>query len=118
MKEGENSPVGLILCKVEARYALDNLPNKVLAAEYQMVRPREKLIADELKRSGRQLALLTKASLGRGLNSRFGDFSSREIRIYFQGSLSPSEASKILYHFDRLQLTLNASGIAAIRFGF
>jgi hypothetical protein len=55
MKEGENPPVGLILCAekgtAEAHYALDNLPNKVLAAEYQMVLPDEKIIADELKRS-------------------------------------------------------------------
>ena len=55
MKEGENPPVGLILCAekgtAEAHYALDNLPNKVLATEYQMVLPDEKIIADELKRS-------------------------------------------------------------------
>jgi hypothetical protein len=59
MKEGENPPVGLILCAekgtAEALYALDNLPNKVLAAEYQMVLPDEKAIADELKRSGVRL---------------------------------------------------------------
>jgi len=29
----------------EAHYAIDNLPNKVLAAEYQTVLPDEKLIA-------------------------------------------------------------------------
>jgi len=55
MKSGENPPVGLILCAekgaAEARYALDNLPNKVLAAEYQTVLPDEKLFIDELKRS-------------------------------------------------------------------
>jgi len=60
MKAGENPPVGLILCaekgNAEAHYALDNLPNKVLAAEYQMVLPEEGLIANELKRSGKQLA--------------------------------------------------------------
>jgi hypothetical protein len=59
MKEGENPPVGLILCaekgSAEAHYALDNLPNKVLAAEYQMVLPNEEIIADELKRSGMRL---------------------------------------------------------------
>jgi len=61
MKEGENPPVGLILCAekgaAEAHYALDNLPNKVLAAEYQMVLPDEKLIADELKRSRVELEM-------------------------------------------------------------
>jgi len=59
MKEGENPPVGLILCAekgtAEAHYALDNLPNRVLAAEYQMVLPDEEVIADELKRSGIRL---------------------------------------------------------------
>ncbi len=55
MKAGENPPVGLILCAekgaAEAHYALDNLPNKILAAEYQTVLPDEKLIAEELDRS-------------------------------------------------------------------
>jgi hypothetical protein len=55
MKPGENPPVGLILCaekgEADAHYALDNLSNKVLAAEYQTVLPGEKLISDELKRS-------------------------------------------------------------------
>lgn len=59
MKPGENPPVGLILCAergaAEAHYALDNLPNKVLAAEYQTVLPDEKLIAQELDRSRREL---------------------------------------------------------------
>ncbi|MGD0178994.1 MAG: PDDEXK nuclease domain-containing protein [Terriglobales bacterium] len=59
MKPGENPPVGLILCAEkgasEAHYALDNLPNKVLAAEYQTVLPDEKLIAEELERSRREL---------------------------------------------------------------
>jgi predicted nuclease of restriction endonuclease-like (RecB) superfamily len=59
MKTGENPPVGLILCAEkggsEAHYALDNLPNKVLAAEYQTVLPDEKLIVKELERSRRKL---------------------------------------------------------------
>jgi predicted nuclease of restriction endonuclease-like (RecB) superfamily len=59
MKPGENPPVGLILCAekgaAEAHYALENLPNKVLAAEYQTVLPDEKLIAEELERSRREL---------------------------------------------------------------
>jgi predicted nuclease of restriction endonuclease-like (RecB) superfamily len=59
MKPGENPPVGLILCAekgaAEAHYALDNLPNKILAAEYQTVLPDEKTIADELERSRREL---------------------------------------------------------------
>jgi hypothetical protein len=59
MKEGENPPVGLILCAgkgvAQAHYALDNLSNKVLAAEYQTVLPNEKLIVEELERSTQQL---------------------------------------------------------------
>jgi predicted nuclease of restriction endonuclease-like (RecB) superfamily len=59
MKPGENPPVGLILCAekgaTEAHYALDNLPSKVLAAEYQTVLPDENLIAKELERSRREL---------------------------------------------------------------
>jgi predicted nuclease of restriction endonuclease-like (RecB) superfamily len=59
MKPDENPPVGLILCagkgSAEARYALDNLPNKILAAEYQTVLPDERLIAEELERSRRAL---------------------------------------------------------------
>src|SRR5216683_5763821 len=59
MKPDENPPVGLILCAekgvAEAHYALENLPNKVLAAEYQTVLPDEKLIAEELERSRREL---------------------------------------------------------------
>jgi predicted nuclease of restriction endonuclease-like (RecB) superfamily len=64
MKPDENPPVGLILCTekgaAEAHYALDNLPNKVLAAEYQTVLPDEKLIAAELDRSRRELEKRTK----------------------------------------------------------
>ncbi len=59
MKEGENPPVGLILCAekgaAEAHYALDGLPNKVLAAEYQTVLPDEKLLAAELDKTRREL---------------------------------------------------------------
>lgn len=56
---GENPPVGLILCArtnaAVARYALDGLPNKVLAAEYQTVLPDEKLLAEELDKTRREL---------------------------------------------------------------
>ncbi|GAA4012523.1 PDDEXK nuclease domain-containing protein [Actimicrobium antarcticum] len=59
MKPGENPPVGLILCAekgaAEAHYALEGLPNKVLAAEYQMVLPGEKLLAEELDKTRREL---------------------------------------------------------------
>jgi predicted nuclease of restriction endonuclease-like (RecB) superfamily len=55
---GENPPVGLILCArtnaAIARYALDGLPNKVLAAEYHTVLPDEQLLADELAKTRRE----------------------------------------------------------------
>lgn len=52
MKDGENPPVGLILCTSKdedvVRYTLDNLPNKILAAEYRTVLPDEKLLVEEI----------------------------------------------------------------------
>jgi predicted nuclease of restriction endonuclease-like (RecB) superfamily len=55
----ENPPVGLILCAQKdealARYALEGLPNKVLAAEYRMALPDEKSLAAELDRTRRML---------------------------------------------------------------
>jgi predicted nuclease of restriction endonuclease-like (RecB) superfamily len=59
MREGENPPVGLILCSQRdeaiARYALDGLPNKILATEYRTVLPDEKVIAEEIEKTRRQL---------------------------------------------------------------
>ena len=59
MKPGENPPVGLILCvekgAAEAHYALEGLPNKVLATEYQTVLPDEKLLAAQLDKTRREL---------------------------------------------------------------
>lgn len=52
MKPGENPPVGLILCAKKrhavARYALDGLPNKILAAEYLTALPKTTAIAADL----------------------------------------------------------------------
>jgi predicted nuclease of restriction endonuclease-like (RecB) superfamily len=60
-KPGENPPVGLIICATkgvaEAHYALEGLPNKVLAAEYRTVLPDEKLLAEELVRTRRQIGV-------------------------------------------------------------
>jgi predicted nuclease of restriction endonuclease-like (RecB) superfamily len=56
----ENPPVGLILCtykdKAVARYSLEGLPNKVLAAEYKMALPDERLLAEELKKTQKTIA--------------------------------------------------------------
>ena len=58
-RDGENPPVGLILCAekdaAEAHYALEGLPNKVLAAEYKTLLPEEKRIAEELAKATRAL---------------------------------------------------------------
>ncbi len=60
----ENPPVGLILCAEKdatvARYALEGLPNKILASEYRMALPDEHKIADELKRTRRQIEKISK----------------------------------------------------------
>ena len=53
--EDENPPVGLILCAQKdealARYALEGLPNKVMASEYRMALPDEKDLAAEIART-------------------------------------------------------------------
>jgi predicted nuclease of restriction endonuclease-like (RecB) superfamily len=50
--KNENPPVGLILCAEKdnavAKYALDGLPNKILASEYRLKLPDEKLLAQEI----------------------------------------------------------------------
>lgn len=55
----ENPPVGLILCarskSALARYALDGLPNKIMAAQYQTVLPDVKLLEAELDKTRREL---------------------------------------------------------------
>lgn len=50
--QDENPPVGLILCaeknSAAAKYALEGLQNKVLAAEYKLNLPNEKILAKEV----------------------------------------------------------------------
>jgi predicted nuclease of restriction endonuclease-like (RecB) superfamily len=57
--DGENPPVGLILCsrkdETVARYSLEGLANKILAAEYRMVLPDEKKLAAELEKTRKML---------------------------------------------------------------
>ena len=61
IREGENPPVGLILCSEKdealARYALDGLPNKVMAAEYRIALPDEALLVAELDRTRQAIEL-------------------------------------------------------------
>jgi predicted nuclease of restriction endonuclease-like (RecB) superfamily len=57
---GENPPVGLILCAEKdaamAKYALEGLPNKVVAAEYRTALPAERVLIAEIQRTQRQVA--------------------------------------------------------------
>ncbi len=62
--DGENPPVGLILCADKghalARYALDGLPNKIMAANYKTVLPDAELLQKELTKT--RLLLESRAS--------------------------------------------------------
>lgn len=53
--EGENSPVELILCSEKdealAQYALEGMPNNVMAGEYRITLPGEDMLAAELDRT-------------------------------------------------------------------
>ncbi len=57
--QGENPPVGLILCskgnEAVAHYALGNLRNKVLAGEYRLALPAEKQLVAELAKTQKAL---------------------------------------------------------------
>jgi hypothetical protein len=64
--EKENPPVGLILCAQKdaavAHYALEGLPNKVMASEYRLALPDEKVLAEQLEQTHKALA--TRGLLG------------------------------------------------------
>jgi predicted nuclease of restriction endonuclease-like (RecB) superfamily len=57
----ENPPVGLILCSEHrggvAKYALEGLPNKVLAARYRTALPSEELLVTEMDQTRRMLEI-------------------------------------------------------------
>ena len=57
--EDENPPVGLILCSQKdeavARYSLEGLSNKVMAAEYRTTLPDEELLAAEIDRTRQEI---------------------------------------------------------------
>ena len=59
--KGENPPVGLILCSEKdeavAKYALEGLPSKVMAAEYRTTLPDEQALTLEIDRTRQQLRL-------------------------------------------------------------
>ena len=60
VREGENPPVGLILCSEKnealAQYSLEGLPN-VMAAEYRITLPDETVLAAELDRTRQAIEL-------------------------------------------------------------
>ncbi len=107
MNPGENPPVGLILCKEQnaavARYALDRLPNKILAAEYRMKLPNERLIAAEFQRKFRKYLRITPAwhkgtaparDKGRARKWRYGaKIAKRAIKRPLNGSNDDFSAS-------------------------
>ncbi len=80
--EGENPPIGIILCASKGqtlvKYALEGLPNKVIAAEYRTALPSEAELSKKLEETrlrielqkpkslwGRQNARTTRWALGR-----------------------------------------------------
>jgi predicted nuclease of restriction endonuclease-like (RecB) superfamily len=94
---GENPPVELILCAERdhavAKYALEGLSNKVLAAEYRMTLPQERLLAEEIERSRRQLDTQHK---GRSQEQRRGRLRSntRLRRVRRHKAAAPSDRSR------------------------
>ena len=81
-KPGENPPLGLILCAEkgaeEARYALENLPNKILAAiwaHFCTLRKKCQTSAVQRKKSqkGRGLKLCSGPLLSSGGGGKTGD---------------------------------------------
>jgi hypothetical protein len=72
MRAGENPPVGLILCAADgtgvAYYALENLENRALAAQYLTVLPKVERLSEELARS--QRILETQREIAPTLRSR------------------------------------------------
>ena len=68
VREGENPPVGLILCSEKdealAQYALEGLSNTVMAAEYRITLPDETTLAAELDRTRQAMELNGSTTLG------------------------------------------------------
>ena len=65
---GENPPVGLILCAEKdsavAKYALEGLPNKVLAAEYRTALPEERILVEEINKTKKQIEARSESKPG------------------------------------------------------
>ena len=67
VREGENPPVGLVLCSEKdealAQYALEGLSNTMMAAEYRITLPDEELLAAELDRTRQAMELRSSTAL-------------------------------------------------------
>ena len=79
MKDGENPPAGLILCAekgaAEARYALEGLSNKILAAEYRTKLPDEDLLVEELKKTRLELETRRASRVKAGRSGKNGSLA-------------------------------------------
>ena len=68
VREGENPPVGLILCSEKdealAQYAREGLSNTVKAAEYRITLPDEEFLAAEVDRTRQAMELRGSIALG------------------------------------------------------
>lgn len=88
----ENPPVGLILCADKghalARYALDGLPSKVMAANYRTVLPDAELLQKELENTRRLLA--SRATLSRK-DDKLSSSRRRGV-VFSTQALAPSRA--------------------------
>ena len=75
--EDENPPVGLILCSQKdeavARYSLEGLSNKVMAAEYRTTLPNEELLAAEIDRTRQKINL--RATIKAGTSTIHADLA-------------------------------------------
>ena len=65
-EEGENPPIGLILCtgekKTLAKYTLEGMSNKILTAEYRTQLPSPQLLTQEIKKIKKNLQRIYRKS--------------------------------------------------------
>ncbi len=81
----ENPPVGLILCsekdQAAAHYALGNLLNKVMAAEYQLALPDPKKLAKEIEKTRQILQRFSQPPANNTIKVANANFNSRQNRF-------------------------------------
>ena len=71
-RPGENPPVGIVLCsqhnRAVAHYTIDRLSDKVLAAEYRLALPDEKILIAEVERT--QAAIEQRSPIAKGITTK------------------------------------------------